>query len=73
MRQRVLCSLIAVTTLMSVSLPVSAHLVGSHEFGIVYGLIHLFTEPAHLLLMIPALVVVIFYGFRATRQWWKKL
>lgn len=69
-RQISLCAL-ALGTMMGVSLPVHAHLGGFHQMQIVDGLMHLFTQPIHLLLMSPALALAAFYVIRKIRRRWR--
>lgn len=46
------------------SLDVLAHTNGSHDMGLVEGLIHLVTQPSHVLLLAPVIVLVLGYYFR---------
>jgi hypothetical protein len=49
----------AVMSLMTIAVPVSAHVSSDHKMGVVDGLLHLITQPAHVLLLLLALAVLI--------------
>lgn len=72
MRQRTLYSLLVIISLVGVPVRVSAHLNGNHQLGMVDGFSHLFTEPDHVLLMVPALAALVYYGFRVTQRLLRK-
>lgn len=46
------------------SVDVLAHTNGSHDMGFVEGLFHLMTQPSHVWLLAPAIVLVLGYHFR---------
>ena len=63
MRLRLVLFLMGLSSIVSIS-PAYAHINGSHSMSLVGGLQHLFTEPTHIFLLLPAIVTVLFLLLR---------
>jgi hydrogenase/urease accessory protein HupE len=59
LRQMIIFSGLAFT-----SIDVFAHINGSHDMGFVAGMIHFMTQPSHVLLLAPVIVLALGYHFR---------
>jgi hypothetical protein len=51
--------LLAVTPLLGITAPANAHFNGGHELGVMDGLFHFLIEPAHVMLLVPAIIVLL--------------
>lgn len=58
MRQKFVIFLMGLFSIVAMS-PVYAHLNANHSMGLVDGLRHLFTEPSHIVLLLPAIIVAL--------------
>jgi hypothetical protein len=63
MRQTKLSHLMGAPPLLAIAAPANAHFNGSHELGAVSGILHLTTEPTHVMLLAPA-VIILLIGLR---------
>ena len=50
--------LLVMFTLLTTVVPAHAHIASHSAMGVVEGLRHMFTETSHLLLLVPALLLV---------------
>jgi len=57
MRLKIVILLTALSLIMFIS-PVSAHISANHAMGMVDSFWHIVTEPTHIALLLPAIIVV---------------